>query len=321
MKKIILDFPKQFKTGLEKAEGVGIKGDFENIVICGLGGSAMPGILLCDAFGEELKIPVYIHRSYSLPKVASEKSLIICISFSGNTEETLSAYQKALDKRYSVIALSTGGKLTEMAKENKLPYCIAPNDCLQPRFGSGYLFSAVVKILSNCGMIEDKSQKILEMAENLRPETFEQSGKDLAKKLINTIPIIYSSDQYKSVARIIKIKFNENSKIMAFWNYFPEFNHNEMVGLTNLKGNFYFIILQDKDDNPRNLKRIGLFSQLAREYGAQAEIIEMRGKTKLEKIFNTLLLGDFASYYLALEYGQDPAPVKIVEEFKKRLEE
>lgn len=318
MKQVIFSFPKQFEKGLKAAKNVGIKGEFNKIIICGVGGSALPGSLLID-YLPDLKIPLYIHRSYGLPAQANERSLIVCISFSGNTEETISAYQKAIEKNYKVVALATAGKLREIAETNNLPIAIVPNDCLQPRFGTGYLLAATLKILANCGIIEDKTQEILAIARKLKPEIFEEQGEKLAKKLVNKIPVVYASNRFKSLARIWKIKFNENSKIMAFWNYFPELNHNEMVGLTNLKGNFHFLILRDKDDNPKILKRMGLFVELAKEKSAGVDFVEIEGKNTLEKIFNCLILGDWVSYYLALEYGIDPVPVKIVEEFKKRL--
>ena len=332
MKQIILNSPKQFKVGVEKAKDIGIRGDFENIVICGLGGSAMPGILLQDAFSEDLKIPVFIHRSYALPAVAlakvglASKSLIVCISFSGNTEETLSSYKEAEEKGFSVIALTTGGKLAEMAQQNSLPYCLIPNDCLQPRFGTGYLFSALIKILINSGLLDQKVEnKILSLKESLRPATFEKKGQELAKKLMGKTPVVYSSNNYKSIARISKIKFNENSKIMAFWNYFPELNHNEMAGFTKAKSkkqkanSFYAIILKDTTENPKIIKRMELTAELIKEAGADVEIIEMPGKTRLEKMFNTLLIFDWTSYYLALANNIDPISVPIVEDFKKRL--
>lgn len=322
MREIILNFPKQFKIGSEAAKNIKLEGSFENIVICGVGGSALPGSLLLDI--TDVSIPVFIHRDYGLPKIASEKSLIICISFSGNTEETLSAYQEAIEKNYKVIVVSTGGKLQELTQENNTPVAIVPNDCLQSRFGIGYLLAATLKILANCKVIEDKTKEILEAAENLKPATFKEQGKKLAKKLAGKIPIIYSSNNFKSLSRIWKIKFNENSKVMAFWNYFPELNHNEMVGLTNTKSKnenlkYYFIILRNKDDHPRILKRMELTAELIKESETEVDFIEMTGETKLEKIFNALLLGDWVSYYLALAYGQDPVPVKIVEEFKKRM--
>jgi len=320
MKQIILDSPKQLKIGIEKATGIGIKSNFDNIVICGLGGSAMPAVLLID-FIPNLKIPVYTHRAYGLPNGANKKSLIVCISFSGNTEETLSAYNEAVEKGYNVIALTTGGELKRIAKEKGLPCCVVPNDCTQPRFGTGYLFASLIKILENSGILENKSKEIIALASELNPASFESEGKALATKLVDKIPVVYASEQYKSIARINKIKFNENSKIMAFWNYFPELNHNEMVGLTNLKGNFYFLILKDNNDNPKNIKRMDLFSQLAKEKGAGVDIIEMQGETKLKKMFNALLLFDWISYYLALAYNVDPIAVKIVEDFKKQLKQ
>lgn len=318
MKQIILDSPRQFKIGSERAKGVGIKGSFDNVVICGIGGSALPGSLLLD-MAIDLKMPLYIHRDYGLPRVASKKSLIFCISFSGNTEETLSAYQEALEKGYNVVAVSTGGKIEAIAKENDKPVVIVPNDCAQPRFGTGYLVSAVLQVLENCGIVQGEINKLLAVAEKLNPASFEEQGKTMAEKLVDKIPVVYSSASYKAVARIWKIKFNENSKILAFWNYFPELNHNEMVGLTNLKGNFHFIILRDQDDNPRTQKRMELFAQLAQEKAASVDFYQMYGKIKLEKILTTLLVGDWVSYYLALAYNQDPTPVKIVEDFKKRL--
>jgi len=323
MKEIILNFPQQFARGIERAKNITISGSFDNIVICGVGGSALPGNLLLDV--ADISIPVFIHRDYGLPEVANEKSLIFCISFSGNTQETLSAYQKAVSKGYKPIAICAGGKLEQLAKQNNLPVVVAPNDCLQPRFGTGYLISALIRTLDNCGITNKLSQEILKIANNLKPETLEAQGKILGEKLIDKIPVVYSSNQYKSVARIWKIKFNENSKIMAFWNFFPELNHNEMVGLsTNDKkqitnNNFYFIILKDENDNPKILKRMEITENLIKESGVDVEIIEMQGQTKIEKIFNSLLLGDWASYYLALAYGQNPVPVEIVEKFKKQL--
>ncbi len=323
MRKIILSFPQQFARGIECAKNIKIDGAFDNIVICGVGGSALPGTLLLDMV--DISIPVFVHRDYDLPKIANEKSLIICISFSGNTEETLSAYEKATAKKYPVIALCTGGKLEELAKQNNLPVVIVPNDCIQPRFGTGYLVSAVIKILDNCEITTNLSQEIFKIAETLKPESFKVQGKILGEKLIDKIPVVYSSNQYKSLARIWKIKFNENSKVLAFWNYFPELNHNEMVGLsTNDKkqitnNKFYFIILRDNQDNPKILKRMEITANLIKESGAEVEIIEMQGVTKIEKIFNALMLSDWISYYLALSYGQDPISVAIVEDFKKRL--
>jgi len=334
MKQAILDFPKQFKIGLDVAKKVFPikKQRFSNLVICGVGGSALPGDILLDAM-PDFPLYTYIYRDYGLPPQANKQSLIIAISYSGNTEETISAYETAIAKNYSVIAMTTGGQLQQMAQSRKMPLVLIPQTGIQPRCATGYLFAAILQILCNAGIIKDHSNKLLQMAKNLSPKTLEIQGQELAKKLFNQIPIVYSSNSFKSLARIWKIKFNENSKVLAFWNFFPELNHNEMVGYTIQKSkiknqnenskckNFHAVILQDKNDNPRILKRMMLTANLMEESGAKIEFVEIKGKDTLEKIFNNLLLGDWASYYLALAYKIDPEPVKIVEEFKKRLTE
>ena len=320
MREVILNFPKQFKEGLEAAKGVKVKGKFSKIIVCGMGGSALPSNILLT-YLPDLKPPLYIHRNYGLPSGADKKSLIIAVSYSGNTEETISAYEEAVEKGFKTIAISCGGKLKELAEKKNLPQVIIPSTGIQPRCATGYLFSALLKTLSNSGVIEDKSEEVLEMAENLNPLNFEAQGKNLAKKLTDKIPIIYASNSFKSLARIWKIKFNENSKIMAFWNYFPELNHNEMAGITNLKGNFHILIIRDKDDQPRISKRMELFADLAKEKGVEVDFIELEGKNILEKIFNNLILSDWVSYYLAQEYKVDPVSLEIIEEFKKKLKE
>lgn len=325
MREVILNFAQQFKMGLEKAKKVGIESQFTQIIICGVGGSALPGALLMD-YLPDIKTPVYTHRSYGLPPQANAKSLIISVSFSGNTEETVSGYNKAIESGFQVIAITTGGELKQTAKEKGLPVVVVPNDCLQPRLGTGYLFSALLRVLANSGVIKDKTKEISELAETLNPLHFEDTGKLLAKKIKDKIPVVYSSNKFKSLARIWKIKFNENSKTMAFWNYFPELNHNEMVGYTRINQNdkskcknFHVIILRDENDNPKTLKRMKLTAELIKEAGTSVDFIDIQGRNMLEKMFSALILGDWTSYYLALEYGQDPLPVKIVEEFKQRL--
>jgi len=324
MRETILNFPKQFKEGIERAKDVKVKGKFENIVVCGMGGSALPAELLL-AYLSDLKLPLYIHRSYNLPPQAGERSLIICISFSGNTKETISAFKEAQERKLKVAAITTGGELAKSARKYNTPLVSLPSVKIQPRWAIGYLFGALVKVLSNSGVIKDSSGEILEMAEKLRPLELEAQGKSLAKKLVGKIPLIYARNKFKSLAHIWKINFNENSKIMAFWNYFPELNHNEMVGYSNLKNqksnlkNFHVIMLRDSGYHPGILKRMKLTANLLKEKGIRVDFVEIMGKSISEKLFNNLILSDWVSYYLAKEYKIDPAPVEIVEEFKRKL--
>jgi len=252
-----------------------------------------------------------------------QKSLVICISYSGNTEETVSALQEAIDQKITAAGVSSGGQIEALCQKNNLPFIKIPGG-IQPRSALGYMFGALAMVLANSGLAKDMSGEITEIAQKLKTlnASLEQEGKTLAKKLFKKIPVLYSSDsgQALSIARIWKIKFNENTKIPAFYNYFPELNHNEMVGWQGLKKmgikNVCVIIFKDSAAHPRTLKRINLTADLIKKSGADVQILNESEGTPLFKIFSSLLLGDWTSYYLALAYKTDPTPVAMVEEFK-----
>lgn len=327
MRKVILDFPKQFEEVLELAKDIKVESKFENIIICGMGGSALPADILITWLNHLISEsstslpPIYIHRDYNLPPRAGKKSLIICISYSGNTEETISALKEAIGKKLKVAAIASGGKIEDLCKKYNISFIKIPSG-IQPRSAIGYQFISLVKILSNSKVIKDASKEILELAKKLKKLNQEKRGKEIAKKLVNKIPLVYASNKFKCLARIWKIKFNENSKIPAFYDYFPELNHNEMVGFAQINKKdsaFHIIILRDRDDYFKNLKRMKLFANLIKSKGIEVDFIDIAKGDLLFKIFSTLLLGDWISYYLALEYKINPTPVKIVEEFKKKL--
>jgi len=321
MRQIIIDSANQLKTGLELAKGIKTEGSFKNIIICGVGGSALPANVL-NAVAKP-NIPVFSHRDYGLPFFADKNSLIICISYSGNTEETISALKEATTKNLKIIGFASGGKIENLCKEGNIPLVKIPAG-IQPRCATGYIASSLIGVLENSGIIEDMSADFSETSKKLTEIILpmEKEGKKLAKKLNKKIPIIYASNSFKAVARIWKIKFNENSKTPAFHNYFPELNHNEMVGFSELLKNnkYHFIIIKDKNDNPRNLKRMDLFASLLKKKGSKIDFVETKDGSMLFKVFSTLLLGDWVSYYLALQCKIDPTPVKMVEEFKKLME-
>lgn len=325
LRQVILDSPNQFLKALEFSKDIKIKGKFNQIIICGMGGSALTGDILKTYLAEKkINLSVFICRDYNLPFFADKNTLIFASSYSGNTEETISCFQEAKKKKLNIIGFSKNGRLEKLCRENNIPFVKYPNDGpnFQPRFALGYSFTSFVSVLINQKIIKDCRNEIKNLAKylfNLNLE-LENEGKKIAKKLAGKIPLIYSSSKYsESVARIIKIKFNECSKTQAFYNKFPELNHNEMVGFTKLQGNYYIIILKDPKDHPRNIKRMEITSQLLQKKGIPLLIYQMKGKNILEKIFSTIILGDWISYYLALEYKQDPTPVKMVEDFKKRL--
>lgn len=323
----ILNSYKQFETGIKIAEQFKFKKrKYDKIIISGMGGSAWPGDIIRTylELKNEIKIPIIVNRDYSLLNQATKNSLVIISSYSGNTEEALSVYKEIFKKKLPMIGFSVGGKLQKMCLKDKIPFVKYPNDgpTFQPRFATGYTFSSMLTVFANIGIIKNQSKDILALKKSLKKiiPSLENQGKELAQKLFNKIPIIYSSNEFKIIARTWTIKFSENSKMLAFWNYFPELNHNEMNGYVNAKGkNFFTIILKSKNCESRILKRAEITAQMIREKGGEVKVLNMPGKNVLEKMFFSIILGDWTSYYLALLNNQDPTPVDMVEEFKKRI--
>lgn len=329
LRQMLLHYPDQFKTGFELAKNIKMEGTFNNMVISGIGGSALPGNLLRTYLHDLYKrkhstqFPIYQNRFYTLPPESYRQSINIICSYSGNTEETISSFNEAIEHNLSCIGVSSGGEIEKICKDKDILYIKLPIpfDNFQPRIGSGYFFSVMLQILINHGIAIDETKEINESVEKLKSSLpkIEDQSKIIANKLFGKTPIFYSSTQYKAVAMINKIKINENAKTPAFWNYFPELNHNEMLGYTLPQAKFYVLMFRDQADHPRNILRYEATSKLLQEKGLEVDIIDMKGETVFYKMFWALMLGDFISYYLALEYKQDPTPIVMVEDFKKIL--
>lgn len=329
MRQVILNFPKQFKVGINAAKEAKLVKKIlaENIIICGMGGSALPGNVLksVNSNFKLTKLPIFIHRDYGLPQEATKKSLIVCISYSGNTEETISAFKEAKKKGSKTVVIASGGALINLAKRNSFPFVLVPGG-IQPRCALGYQFSALAKILSRMGVMKNIDKELFSLENVLKPGKFETKGKNLAKKLKNSIPVVYGSGNFAVLAKIWKIKFNENSKVPSFFNFFPELNHNEMIGMAEakikgIKKLLKVIILRDNNGNKRILKRAVISSDILKKQGIEVVFIDIKGKSFFEKFFSSILFSDWASYYLALLQKIDPEPVKTIEKFKKRLVE
>lgn len=330
-RQMIIDSPDQFRVGFDIAKDIRIEGSFTSIMISGMGGSALPGNLfrtyLNDLFfreAPEKESPsIHQNRSYTLPRAAFTDCLHFICSYSGNTEETIASFEEALKNNLPCIGLSSGGKIEEMCRENNIPHIKLPIPFpgFQPRVGTGYFFGAMLQVLINQGIVPDEKEILLEAVERMKQSVadIEEQGKVLSNKLVGKTPVIYSTPEYASVARVWKIKCNENAKTPAFWNFFPELNHNEMVGWTLPQGNFVVLMLRDSASHPRILKRFAITAQLLQEKGLSVETVDMQGDSVFHKIFASILLADFASYYLALEYGQNPTPVDMVEALKGLL--
>ena len=246
MLQVIKDFPKQCREALGLPKGISASGEINNIVIAGMGGSAMGGDLL-KVYLSNTNIPVYVNRDYKVPNFVDENSLVFAVSYSGNTEETLSALNAAKEKKAQIIGITSGGKLSEECEK-----VVNIPSGLQPRAALGYLFFPMLGILHNTNIIRVKNDELNEMMGILKQTNkFNEQGEELSKKLKEKIPIIYASEALGAIAFRWKTQINENAKMPAFYNVFSEMNHNEIAGYKSMDHKFSVVMIQDKNDNDR----------------------------------------------------------------------
>jgi len=316
----IKQFSSQFSKGFEFVETLDLASiqNINRVVVCGMGGSSLYVEILNDYLATFSNFQIEVVRGYDIPTEADNKTLFVVASYSGNTEETISAFEQIKSKNFNHVIFTAGGKLKEAAEQTSSPIFNIPGG-LQPRLSTGYFIAGLVQLLIKAGLIQDVKNEILASVSNLNSNLNEDLAKSLAKRIKGKVPIVYSTDNNSSIARVTKIKFNENSKTQAFWNFFPEVNHNEMVGFSNLQMNPFFLMFESKFTNERNNKRIEIFSQLMKEKGCDFEIIDMQGENIFAEMMNAYYLADHLTFYLAEEYGIDPEPVDMVEEFKTKL--
>ncbi len=284
---IIKNFKNQFKYEpvIKNRDKLKKSKDF---FVVGMGGSHLSADIIKDIFPE---LNITVHSDYGLPNKINKKSLLILSSFSGNTEEVLDSLKHALKEKIPLIIVSSGGKLIEIAKAKDLPYIELPDKNLPPRMALGYSIKALLKIINKKIDFETRDQ--------------ESTGKEIAKKIKGTIPLIYSSNKNKSIGYIWKINFNENSKNPAFNNVFPELNHNEVEGIN--KKDFSFILIEDQKDHPRIKLRMEIFKK------------NYKTITIKDNPINLIILSLWTSYYLAIENKVDPIEVRKIEELKQEL--
>jgi glucose/mannose-6-phosphate isomerase len=319
MRKIILDFPKQFRLGLESAKDIEISGKFDKILVLGMGASALTGEVLKIFLKEKgEKIKVLIQRNYNLPAGIDKKTLISAISYSGQTEETISAFKEALKKKYKTLAISSNGELLKICQKFKIPF-VKIEGGIVPRMAIGILFSCLVKVLMNSKLIKDFSKEILILEKKLKPKNLEKEGKKLAKKLKGKILLIYCPEELEGLARIWKLNLNETAKVPAFFNLFPELDHGEIQSFEDLGKFFEAIFFFDQKSDKRILKRERITAKILKKRGVGINFIYFKEKDILEKIFSKILLGFWLSFYLAILNKKDPLATKAIEELKEKM--
>ena len=313
MRNQILNFPAQLSNGVKLAKEVKIDKTYEKVIICGMGGSIIPGEIL--TFWQEVSgmLPVfYVQRDYDLPSWVSKNDLVVCISWSGNTEETLSCYESAIKSDVPVVSITTGGKLAELSEKNKTSSVIIPNDDnLKPRMGAGYMTAALFQLVG----LGDKFAAI-----SLDADKTETEGEKLAQNMDDkSTPLLYSSYKWRMIPRFWKVLFNENDKIHAFWNYFPAMAHNELAGFdNNSKTQFHPIFFKEANDDPRQNKNIDTAVAILDKIGYNYDTVNLSSlDDPLETILNGYILGLWTTYYLAKKIGVDPEKIELIEEYKK----
>jgi glucose/mannose-6-phosphate isomerase len=333
----ILRFPDQVTQAIEigrtcnlgKLSGDGIR----QIVVSGLGGSAIGGDLVRSYLSDQLTLPMLVVRDYALPKFVGPSTLVLASSYSGTTEETLSAYDQAHRAGCRMLAFTTGGTLAEKAQADGHPVVTLPGG-LMPRAALAFSFFPILLCLSRLGLAAEPGAELEETAALLAQKaslysrstnTDRNPAKQTATAWQGRVPLIYGAHvRFDAVALRIKCQIAENAKQLAFANVFPEFNHNELVGFgktQHLAGLLSVCILRDRGDHRRIGIRMAIVRKMIADLGVPAVDVHSSGTSALARMFSLVQWGDFVSYYLAVLNGVDPTPIAAIDHLKRELSE
>lgn len=326
---VLENFPEQIEEVVEELDLNLLPFQPDEIVVAGMGGSGIVGDILKSFLANRIKIPIYVNKDYNIPSFVDENTLLFVVSYSGNTEETLNAAREGMKRKAKVVGISSDGELESLCKERGVVFIQAPKG-YHPRAAIAFLFIPVLKMLSEM-LIYDSDVAILdaiselkELRDKIKPDVKEEENlaKQLAKRIKGKIPIIYGHSIYNAVANRWHTQFNENAEILSWFGAFPEMNHNEVVGWKGdeKSSNFIPILLRNNKEDDRIDKRIEVTKEKVFK-PVTDDIIEVWAKadTQLARILYLIYLGDYVSIYLALLYGRDPSPVKIIDELKASL--
>ncbi|HZL07971.1 MAG TPA: bifunctional phosphoglucose/phosphomannose isomerase [Candidatus Dormibacteraeota bacterium] len=313
----------EFETSQQPVEA-------DNIIYAGMGGSALAGVLSTNWPG--YSIPFQVVRDYDIPAYVSDKTYFIACSYSGNTEETISAVEQAAAKGAHIAVIAGGGKLADLARAKGYPLAILPK-AEQPRYAVFYNLKALLVLLQKAGLSDGAAIEELERsAEFLKTAvapwiatvpTAKNQAKQIAQEVIGKSAVIYGGPKLAPAAYKWKISFNENAKQVAWTNQYPEFNHNEFMGWTKqpVQKPYAVIDLRSSLEHPRIQKRFEVSERLLSGMRPAPIVVQAEGETLLEQLLWTIALGDFVTIYTALLNGLNPAPVDLIEKFKKALDE
>ena len=333
---VLKNFHNQIKDAVQIAEKIDVASidtsEIKNIVVNGLGGSAIGGDFARSYTNYEITVPIFVNRNYSLPSFVNPNTMSIISSYSGNTEETNSTYSEAIKRNSKIICISSGGSVEKTAIANNHLLVKIPGG-LQPRCALGYSFFTLIILLSKLGFIKNLSPDIDAVISKIEKKSVlytdfnseENLAIKLANKLKGKLPIVYSSVDILDVVNLRwRGQLSENAKILAYGNFYPEMNHNELVGWKlneDILKKIVVIMLEDGEDNERIKLRMEITSGIMKKYANDVIKLKGEGKNKLERIFDLVYLGDWVSYYLAIMNKINPTPVEAIDFLKNKLTE
>lgn len=324
MIKFVSKFTQQLEEAFKIGKNTSLKNTnktLENVIICGLGGSGIGGKIASQIIENYSEIPVIVHNTYSLPKFVNENTLVIISSYSGDTEETVSSLQEAIVRKSEIACISSGGKVTEIAKNNNINIINVPGGN-PPRAMLTYSLTQLFFILNNYNLIYDEFESNLKNTISLlnnEIENIKVEAKKATKKIINKTILIYTDDSFGGVGTRFKQQLNENSKVLAFNHVVPEMNHNELLGWNGGNDTFAAIFLRNESDNERNQFRMEICKEIISNKTNSIVEIFSKGNSIIENTFYLILLTDWISVYLADEYGVDAIEIKVIDRLKNEL--
>jgi glucose/mannose-6-phosphate isomerase len=329
----IAALPQQCAEAWDKIQLIKLPGEYRRarqVVVLGLGGSAIGADLLRGLLVGECPVPLIVHRDYGLPAFVDAQTLVIANSYSGNTEETLSGFDEAWSRGAQLLAVTTGGKLARQAGERGVPLYVYKYET-QPRAALGYSLLSLLGILQHLGLVGDQSSEVTEAIGVMKQWRAEiepavpssaNAAKSLAQELCGRLPVVYGAEHLGEVARRWKGQLNENAKSWAVFDVAPELTHNSVAGYaypSSLGGEAFVVMLVAASNHPRVRTRLDIVGELLRQNGIAYRVVEARGQSKLAQVLSLVHLGDWVSYYVAMLYNADPWEIANIDWVKERL--
>ncbi len=324
MKQLIIDFTKQIAKAIEIGNTytpTETEREFSNVLISGLGGSGIGGTIAAEVLASEANIPIATNNGYFIPGFVGAETLFLACSYSGNTEETISAATLAADKGAKIVVISSGGKLKEMADKLGWDFVAIPGG-QPPRASFGLSFPQVPYVLAAFGIIskgfENDLKASIELLDNME-EAVQKEAMAVTEKLVGKIPVIYAADGFGGVATRFRQQINENSKMLCWHHVIPEMNHNELVGWRTKNDDLAVVLFRNESDYKSIQARMDINKGTFAEYTDTTVEIWSKGATDLQRSLYLIHIGDWISLYLGEKRGVDITEVKVIDHLKGEL--